>query len=315
MPLIGLVDPTHNERSKSGSGRYPAWLTLQEVLDQSAVAAPKWSPWNNELIQAVVGGHQERGARLSVTALTGGCMRGNIIERKEDYIGSLDSMYAAFRGTMVHMVLESFARPGSLAEWRFYTEVDGQEISGSPDLITYDTVWDWKTTENPPAYSYMWDDHKLQLNFNRFCFNNATKWDAPDGQDPGNIPLDPHNTRIGHLAIVYLGPKGPKVIETETSIQVPNRTRPGMHKKNIPEVWSDEQVLAELRPRMQAWESAWNTYPNWPVGLEDYPGWAGPPDWKCPGVPLCYLPGCMAKRWEATPDANGHRGGLTWESG
>jgi hypothetical protein len=216
---------------------------------------------------------------------------------------------------MVHRILENLARPNALAEWRFYAEVDGEVISGSPDLVTDDTIWDWKTTENPPQYNQMWPDHKLQLNINRFCFNNATKWDAPDGQDPNAIALDPHNTRISHLAIVYLGPKGPKIVETEASIQIPNRTRPGMHKKNIPEVWDDATVLAELRPRIEAWQSAWAAYPNWPKGLEDYPGWDGPPEWNCPGIPLCYFPNCLAKRWKPTLDANGHRGGLTWESG
>jgi hypothetical protein len=291
-----MVLPTHKERKNDAPGRLPKWAPVADILNDASVASPKWSPWNFEMVKGIIDNHQERGDRLSTTALTGGCMRGTLLERKEDYIGSFDSYYASFRGTAMHGVLEKMARPGSLAEWRFYVTVDGLEISGSPDLITYDTVWDWKTTENPPMYNSMWSSHNLQLQFNRFMFNNASKWDAPDGQDPKHPALDPHATRIQHLAIVYLGPKGPKVLEAE---------KKGPTRFNVPDVWTDQEVLAELRPRMEGWKMAWGSYPKWPAGLEDYPGWAGPPSWVCPGPPLCNLPGCMAKRYP---------NGLTWVS-
>lgn len=298
MPMKGVVLPTHKERKTDSPGRLPKWAPVEDILADALVASPKWSPWNYELIKGIVDAHQERGDRLSVTTLSGGCMRGTLLERKEDYIGSLDGAYAAFRGTMVHSMLERTARAGSLAEWRFFTKVDGQEISGSPDLITYDTVWDWKTTENPPAYSYMYEGHKLQLQYNRFIFNNASHWEAPDGVDPLTPDLDPYHTAIKHLAIVYLGPKGPKVLEAE-------RKDPNGSRYNVPDVWDDQEVLASLRPRMQAWKMAWDSYPVWPSGLETMPGWAGPTDWTCPGPPLCYLPNCMGKRYP---------NGLMWKS-
>ena len=289
MPMVGVVLPTHKERKSDMPGRYPKWAPVDEILADALVASPKWSPWNYELVKGIVNSHQERGDKLSVTTLTGGCMRGTLLERREDYIGALDQAYAAFRGTMVHSMLESTARPGSLAEWRFFSSVDGQEISGSPDLITYDSIWDWKTTENPPAYSYMYEGHKLQLQYNRFIFNNATKWEAPHPSLQAAGPdLDPYHTTIQHLAIVYLGPKGPKVLECE---------KKGDTRFNVPDVWTDEQVLESLRPRMAAWKEAWESYPVWPAGLENAPGWAGPQDWSCPGPPLCYLPNCLAKRY------------------
>ncbi len=297
MPMKGIVLPTHKERKSDAPGRLPKWAPMDDVMADALAATPKWSPWNAELIAGILGSHQERGARLSVTTIVGGCMRGTLLERKEDYIGSLDLAYAAFRGTMVHAMLEQYARPGSLAEWRFYADVNGVEISGSPDLITYDTIWDWKTTENPPTYNYMYESHKLQLQFNRFLFNHAKKWDPPAGFDASaGIPMDPHNTKVQHLAIVYLGPKGPKVMETE---------KKGPTRYNVPDVWDDKQVLSELAPRVDAWTKAWNSYPNWPSGLETMPGWAGPADWRCPGPPICNLPNCLAKRYP---------NGLMWPS-
>lgn len=304
MPLIGLQDPTHKERASDAPGRYPRWFDVDEVLRQAESANPKWSPWPYELIASTVANHQERGSRLSVTTICGGCMRGTLIERKCDYIGSLDQNYASLRGSMIHKTLEQGQRANSIAEWRFYTTVNGQEISGSPDLITFDTIWDYKTTENPPAYDYMYNSHKLQLNFNRFCFNNATKWEDPDGVfDRSDIPLDPFQTRINHLAIVYLGPKGPKVIETTKSITV--NTGSTTRRVRVPEVWTDQEVMNELQPRMEAWELAWNSFPTWPTGLENYPGWEGPPEFRCSGAPVCNLPNCVAKRY---PD------GLVWPS-
>ncbi|MEM2973346.1 MAG: hypothetical protein QXS50_04270 [Candidatus Caldarchaeum sp.] len=232
-------------------------------------------------------------------------MRSTLLERKEDYIASLDNGYAALRGTMIHRTLEHAARPGSIAEWRFFTTVDGQELSCSPDLITYDTIWDYKTTENPPSFDYMYTGHKLQLQFNRFIFNNAEKWQPNDPSiDPATIPLDPHHTKVQHLCIVYLGPKGPKVLETVKSVEITNSSGKKVKVKK-PDIWTDNQVLKELRPRLEAWKMAWDAYPNWPDGLENYPGWEGPPDWRCPGPPLCYLPNCLAKRYP---------NGLVWES-
>jgi hypothetical protein len=304
MPLIGIVLPEHKEKASAMPGRYPKWITLEKALETAEIASPKWSSWTYELIRAMSEEHQERGSRLSVTALVGGCMRGTMVERKMDYIADLDNFYPALRGQLLHHVLETYNRPGSLAEWRFYTNINGVEISGSPDLVTYDTIWDYKMTENPPPFDYMWKSHKLQLQFNRYIFNHATKWDAPAGQDPLKIPLDPHNTKIRHLVIVYLGPKGPKTLEAVRSVEVKTRGG-GVRKVREPDVWSDDQVLAEMAPRIEAWNMAWESFPDWPEGLENYPGWAGPPTFRCSGPPLCYLPNCMAQRY---PD------GLVWES-
>lgn len=304
--LIGVIDPTHKEKKGDASGRYPKWLALDDALALSVGASPGWSPWTYETLAAIAANQQDRGDKLSTTALLG-CMRGTIVERKENYIGSLEHMYPSMRGTAMHAYLESIARPGSCAEWRFYTDVDGTEISGSPDLISYETLWDYKQTENPPAYDYVYTDHKFQLNFNRYIFNNATKWDPP-GESFNNSkgvvaapPLDPYATVIRHLAIVYLGPKGPKVLETTKSIKIQRADRE--IKARVPDVWSDTEVLKELKPRIEAWNLAWNSYPTWPDGLEKCAGWEGPVGWHCSGPPLCYLPGCLAKRY---PDS------LTW---
>ena len=152
MPLVSVVDPSHRQRSGAKMYKLPPVLSLEELWETSQEADTKWSNWTYEMIQAALGEHQERGDRISVTTLTGGCPRGTVRERTVPYTGNLDAMYAPLRGTMIHKVLEMYARPGSVAEARFFTTVDGIEISGSPDLLTPTTIYDYKTTENPPTF-------------------------------------------------------------------------------------------------------------------------------------------------------------------
>lgn len=293
MPLVGFIDPSHAEKNSDMPGRKPVWLPIDDILGMSLAEGPKWSPWSHEMIRAVVQQVQNRDY-ISTTALLG-CGRGTVIERREDFVEDIDRFYAALRGTLVHQALEAAVREGGLAEWRFHATVDGQPISCSPDLLTDDTVWDYKMTENPPAFGDMWRSHKLQLNFNRFIVNNAETWQDPDGEYT-DIPVNPREMRFRHLAIVYLGPKAPKVIVAEKKVnsQSPNGRQV---KKTLSDVWSDEAVLKELRPRLHAMVRALESYPEWPTGLEDEPGFEGPAGWTCPGYPYCKLPMCLAKRY------------------
>jgi hypothetical protein len=309
MPLAGVVDPSHDERAASDDGRLPKWLPLDEVLHHAATGDPKWSPWPYELLNAAIGAHQERDY-ISVTMLTGGCGRGKVLERRADYIGDVDSMYAALKGTQIHRTLEHAARPGAVAEFRFFTNLrvgsHDVELSCSPDTVIYEGetgIWDWKTTENPPTFGYPWKSHDRQLQYNRWLVNHAHHWVDADGEET-NLPFSPWDVVFKHLAIVYLGPKGPKVIEvTKTrEVQTPNNRTV---KRKMPFVWSDDDVMDDMMPRLKAMVLALDAYPEWPDGLTDQPGFEGPPGWGCPGKPWCSLPNCLAKRYP---------NGLIWEA-
>lgn len=311
MPMVGVIDPSHYERRHHKHGRLPRWLTIDEALAQAFQENPKWSNWPFELMNAVIGEHQERGDRLSVSLLTGGCPRSNVLERKEDYIANLDDQYASLRGTMVHRTLESYTRPGGIPEARFYVTVDGIELSCSPDLLTETTLTDYKVTENPPSYSYPYRHHTEQVQFNAFIARHAEKWDLPEGMT--DLPFDPREHPARQVAVVYLGPKGPKILTTERKeVYV---TPAGVEREgNRPYVWSDEEALEELRPRLHIMENALRDYPDWPEPWTDVETgkvwtaeevWGGSPGWKCPGPPLCNLPADLAKSY---PD------GMWWEN-
>lgn len=308
MPMVGVIDPSHDERSAHDDGRLPAWLSKEDVLQASLDGGPKWSPWPYELLKAGFDNHQERDY-ISVTMLTGGCGRGKVIERQADFIGDMDSMYASLKGTQIHRTLELAARPGAVAEHRFFTTLSVKgldvELSCSPDTVVfeepYTAIYDWKTTENPPTFGYPWKSHDRQLQYNRWLVNHAEKWVDQDGH-PVDLPFNPWETAFKHLAIVYLGPKGPKVIEVTKTREVttPNNK---VVKRKMPYVWSDDEVLDDMMPRLEAMVRALDAYPEWPFEGEEAPGFEGPDGWGCPGKPWCSLPMCLAKRFP---------NGLTW---
>jgi hypothetical protein len=132
--------------------------------------------------------------------------------------------------------------------------------------------------------------------------NHAERWELQEGDE---LPFDPRTLVFQHLYIVYLGSRGPKVIECQKKVEVPLKSREGTRELKVPDVWSDERVTDDMLPRLRAMLRALSAYPEWPEGLEGEPGFEGPPGWQCPGKPWCKLPDCLAKRYPA---------GLIWES-
>lgn len=308
MPVVGIIDPSWEAWKMDNVGFFPKWFTKDELLESAVDAPAKWSAWPYELIKAVLNEQQERDY-ISSTMLVDGCYRAKVIERREDFVESLDNLYAAFRGTAIHRLLEGARRPNAIAEGRFWVTLDVPkagpvEVSCSPDLVYSGhpgALVDYKTTESPPPYGDPWPNHTQQLNVNRYLVNHAERWELPDGQE---LPWDPRDLSIKSLYIVYLTPKGPKVLECVKSQPFTLKNGNDTMRKQ-PYVWSDRGVEDFLLPRLEAMVRALDAYPKWPKGLEDYPGWAGPASWDCPGYPLCKLPNCLAKRY-------GKGGYFTW---
>lgn len=290
MPLIGIVDPSHTQR-RGDPWTPPKWYPVDDILEQAYRADPRWSPWSYELLNVAVSEIQERGDHISTTALVSPCPRSVVLERKADYVGDIDALWRAFRGTMVHAVLERAQRPNSVAEVRFIMEFDDDELSCKPDLVTEaGDLWDYKNTENPPAYDYPYTEHTQQLQINRFVVNHADKWEADE------LPFNPRSLTFRHLSIMYLGPKWPKALETLKTERVPTKDGTGTKPRRVPDIWSDDKVTDLILPRFRALRAALESYPEWPYGVEEV--WGGEPSWKCPGFPHCPLKGmCLASRY------------------
>lgn len=307
MPIVGFIDPSHGERLRSiggQSGELPEWKPVEEILDEAYRADPHWSPWSYELLAASIGEIEERGSNISTTALTSPCPRSVVIERMEDYIGDVDTLWRAFRGTMVHYVLEAAQRPNSVAEVRFFAPIGDDVISCKPDLITEDgQLWDYKNTAKVPRWNNPYPNHVEQLQLNRWIVNNAVKWEKDDKEYP--LQLDVRSMKFEHLVIMYLDLDGPKPLEYMESIDVPTTSKDAKSKTKkvrLPGVWDDERVLDMLLPRFNAMRAALESYPKFPKIAQQV--WGGPPTWACPGYPYCPLRGqCTASRYP---------GGLIW---
>ena len=88
----------------------------------------------------------ERGG-LSVTRLIGPAWQRMLLERHRDEIEQdvSDSVWALF-GTAVHNLLEQFSSDSELVEERIQIQIDGQIITGQPDILAIDSgiLSDWK---------------------------------------------------------------------------------------------------------------------------------------------------------------------------
>lgn len=319
MPLIGITDPSHKEAISPSDGTGPRWFTPEELLAiaKDPPKGPKWSDYNYELIHGILSEVQERDY-ISTTALLG-CPRSTVLERKEPYVDQLKNLYPAFKGTMIHRLLEGSGRPGSLAECRFHTAVEGVPISCSPDLITSNgELWDYK---NPALDSgvpnwYAWPSHTAQLHFNAYIVRHAKEVE-------GLYILEHGKTREARLTdippvkavvIQYLGPKGPKpmLYERKKEMLITKGARAGeTWEKNTADVWTDEEALKGLKignrfqpgltELVSVMQEALESYPEIPDSAVKL--WGGGKEWRCPGEPYCKLPSCTAKRYPH---------GLTW---
>jgi len=322
LPLIGIVDPSHYERMHDRPGRKPRWYGLEELYEISKTPNPKWSPYTYELITAAMGEFQERGDRISTSALVAADPRAEIIKRKEDFIDTLDSLYLPLKGTMVHRTMESYARPGSIAETLFSTTIDGIRVTCVPDLLTTDTVYDYKVPGDitgVPSFGYPFRHQTEQLMLNAYIARHVEEWGVfEDGKLNKDIelPFDPREFPVEHAVIVYIGPKAPKLIEYQrkTTIVTPAGASREVKRRYV---WTDEKVLTEFRPRIHIFRNALDAYPEWPEPWVDpdtgtlYTAeglWGGDASYQCPGPPLCRIPDCLARRnpsmyaWEQPTD-------------
>jgi len=304
MPLVGLIDPRGSD-ALPHPGTLPPWVTTEQLLRVLERSELGDSHWTYEMAAAAIANVQDRGDMISTTAITTSCMRGEVLKRKEDYVGDLDELHAALRGTLIHRSLELSANPNSIAEVRFFTTVDGIEISGAPDLLTPKSLIDYKVPadQNSVPFTYLYTNQTEQLMINAFICRNAEKWEDADG-NAAKLPFDPRQVLPESVGIVFIGPKRPKVMVSKKSTDVIGAN--GKPKKaRIPYIWSDEEVLKAIRPRLHLLKNALESYPEWPESWTDpdtgetYQAediWGGDQTWNCPGYPACKYTTCLAKR-------------------
>lgn len=170
-------------------------MTIPEALEHVQERNNRCQ-WTWEILAAMFDAQQSHpshadGTRISTTVLTNKCLRRIIFERQTDYVVPIEDLWALFRGTQFHGVLEPYAHPDSYGEARFYVDDLGVQLpavkaglprkdrsfSGSPDLVDpgVGILYDYKRTKEVPRFEHVWPDHVAQLNINRWLVDNADR--------------------------------------------------------------------------------------------------------------------------------------------
>lgn len=236
---------------------------------------------------------QDRGDRISTTALTGKCDRQLYLTRMEDYSEDPEKLWAPFRGTMIHSHLEAHAAPGTIEEPRYHVHLDGLgDLSGSPDVldVRMGVLYDYKRTKEVPRFNYPWKDHVNQMNVNRWLVDHADyveyrgkQWDLRLSRE-NRARFRP--TVWNDLVVVYIDDKGPKPLSCTKSVQVPKKDGKGTKAARVLDLWSDEEAEAWIRQRWTEVKSALAGESLPPV--PDYmAGWEHPLCGFCPKKREC----------------------------
>jgi hypothetical protein len=137
MPLIGWRDSSTGDEKT-----FEEWLAEAEAYG-SALGLP-YEVLHGMAEQAT---GKDRPTGISVTQL-GGCLRKVELERLNDFYAEPDSTYPAFRGVLLHAVIEKHSPFGAIVEQRYFRRYKGVELSGQLDQ--------WRTTD--PKFTATWHE-------------------------------------------------------------------------------------------------------------------------------------------------------------
>lgn len=216
---IGWVDPDSGERT-----------TFEEALE----VARDYGAWGGFPYEVLLGMHSNltkvRPSEVTVTTLLT-CARKAQLDREVEYYADPRKNYPAFRGTIIHAVVEGSAAPGAVVEQRYSRDFEGTRISGGLDwhrLMTAKNgktlIRDYKSTNELPKYNSAYTSHQQQLNLYRWL-----------------LDLDPEETE---MEIVYISMDGVKIIPLSAG----GETRTG--RKKAQQVWDDDKVEEFIRERL-----------------------------------------------------------------
>ncbi len=159
------------------------WLTSSRskvLFDDALAQALEDGEWEGMPYEVLVGirsqVEQERPDGFSATQLLG-CPRKSFLEAEEDFYVEPMSNFPAFRGTVIHDILDRAAPVGAVTEERVHRDHRGIIISGQPDTLrlsmrgrnrTKHLIRDWKSTKSLPRYDNAYTNHQQQINLYRW---------------------------------------------------------------------------------------------------------------------------------------------------
>lgn len=217
---IGWVDPDTGERT-----------SFEDALD----TARDYGEWGGYPFEVLLGMHKNlvkvRPPEITVTTLLH-CARKVHLEREAEYYADPRRNYPAFRGTVIHAIVQNDAAPEAVVEERYARDFEGTRISGGIDWHRLMKVKngktllrDFKSVNELPKYNSAYTSHRQQLNLYRWL-----------------LDLDPAETE---LEVVYISMDGVKIIPLSAG----GETRTGRKKPN--QVWTDDEVEDFIRERLR----------------------------------------------------------------
>ena len=183
---------------------------------------PHFCEYSYEQLKGMLDTSGRSTAHISATML-GGCRRQVRLQAEENYYGHPARLFAAFRGTLSHQVMESNPEPGCLYENRFEVLIPGfnTPLTGQVDKINVirKKITDFKSKDRLPDYPD--DKHIMQLNVYRYLvmhgwpqvpftatFPNGDVWDFPLNA-PAEIEID-------QLELVYFSMSGVRTFSLDS---------------------------------------------------------------------------------------------------
>lgn len=128
-------------------------------------------PFTLEVVQSIIDGRdQEDKLNLRASNILD-CPRSVYLQATTTYNIKLEDYYYAFRGTLIHKLLETSKKVrGAIVEKRFFKKCGDFTISGKPDFILPKKKFlrDWKTTKELPRYNSAYSSHTNQFNVYRW---------------------------------------------------------------------------------------------------------------------------------------------------
>lgn len=225
MPLVGFISADGSSGPGLRDGKWYFEDALKEAEKPGSTAFPQPYP----VLRGIVDANQDRGDYISVTSILH-CARNEFLKRKESYFAVPETLYAAWRGTMFHELLEKHKSEASLTENKTVRTYKGVEIGGTYDSLRiyedgdFTIVEDWKTTENLPKWG-AYSTHVQQINLYRWL-----------------LGLDPKKVR---LVITYFNMTG------FVSLPLKDGSGPSRGgKAPTNQIWSDAQVEEFLDNRL-----------------------------------------------------------------
>lgn len=222
MSQIGWTDPDTGEH-----------LTFEDAL----LIARTHGSWAGLTYELLAGMHEsitkERPAEVTVTTLLH-CARKVHLEHEAEFFTDPYRNYPAFRGTIIHALMEGFKDPEAITEQRYSREFDGTLISGGIDWWRWfgdrALIRDFKSVNELPKYNSAYTSHIQQVNLYRWL-----------------LDLDPGMTDI---EIVYISMDGVKIIPLKAG----GTTKTG--RKVAQQMWDDAKVEEFIRSRLALYRSA-----------------------------------------------------------